>query len=133
MPETIEKGDIGPKDDEKERSKRLADEFGWDKGDTLKIWCFGPETAGPNMLVDLTRGVQYMHEIRDSCESAFQWASKEGILCEENMRQIRINIYDVTLHADAIHRGGGQLISTARRVYYACELTAEPRFQEPIF
>ena len=59
------------------------------------------------MLVDQTRGVQYMNEIRDSCESAFQWASKEGILCEENMRQIRINIYDVALHADAIHRGGG--------------------------
>jgi len=37
------------------------------------------------------------------------------------------------LHADAIHRGGGQIIPTARRVYYASVLTAEPRFQEPIF
>lgn len=33
---------------------------------------------------------------------------------------------DVVLHADAIHRGGGQLIQTARRCYYACELTAKP-------
>lgn len=55
LPEVIEKGDIGPKDDEKERSKRLVEEFGWDKAETQKIWCFGPETAGPNMLVDLTR------------------------------------------------------------------------------
>jgi len=39
----------------------------------------------------------------------------------------------VSLHADAIHRGGGQIIPTARRVYYAALLTAEPRFQEPIF
>lgn len=53
----IEKGDIGPKDDPKERSRKLVDEFGWDKNDTLKIWCFGPETTGPNMLVDGTKGV----------------------------------------------------------------------------
>ena len=35
------------------------------------------------------------------------------------MRGIRMNVQDVTLHADAIHRGGGQIIPTARRVYYA--------------
>jgi len=49
-------------------------------------------------------------------------------MCDENMRGIRFDIHDVTLHTDAIHRGGGQIIPTARRVYYACELTAEPRF-----
>jgi elongation factor 2 len=74
-----------------------------------------------------------MNEIRDSCESAWQWASKEGVMTEENMRGIRINLMDVVLHADAIHRGGGQIIPTARRLYYACELTAEPRLLEPIF
>jgi len=40
---------------------------------------------------------------------------------------------DCVLHADAIHRGAGQIIGTARRLYYACELTAAPRLQEPIF
>lgn len=54
-------------------------------------------------------------------------------MTDENMRGIRFNVEDVTLHADAIHRGGGQIIPTARRVFYACELTAQPRFQEPIF
>merc|ERR1712151_659566 len=54
-------------------------------------------------------------------------------MCEENMRGIRFDIHDVALHTDAIHRGGGQLIPTARRVYYACELTAAPKFQEPVF
>ena len=66
-------------------------------------------------------------------EAAFAWATKEGVLCDENMRGIRFNIHDVTLHTDAIHRGGGQIIPTARRVFYACELTAAPRFQEPVF
>jgi elongation factor 2 len=61
-------------------------------------------------------------------EAAFQWATKEGVMCDEAMRGIRFNIYDVTLHTDAIHRGGGQIVPTARRNYYACELTAEPKF-----
>lgn len=77
---------MGPKDDPKERSRKLIEDFGWDKNETQKIWCFGPDTTGANILVDMTRGVQYMNEIKDSCESAFQWATKEGILCEENMR-----------------------------------------------
>jgi elongation factor 2 len=54
-------------------------------------------------------------------------------MTEEHMRGIRFMIHDVTLHADAIHRGGGQIIPTARRVFYACELYSEPRFQEPVF
>merc|ERR1711990_1243443 len=76
------------------------------------------------------KGAQFLNEIKDSMDSAFQWATKEGAMCEENMRGIRFDIHDVTLHTDAIHRGGGQLIPTARRVYYACELTAVPKFQE---
>ncbi len=57
----------------------------------------------------------------------------QGVLAEENMRAIRFNIYDVALHADAIHRGGGQIIPTARRVLYACVLTAKPRLMEPVY
>lgn len=49
------------------------------------------------------------------------------------MRAIRFNIHDVTLHADAIHRGGGQIIPTARRCFYACVLTAQPRLMEPVY
>lgn len=49
------------------------------------------------------------------------------------MRAIRFDIHDVTLHADAIHRGGGQIIPTARRVLYACQLTAEPKLLEPVY
>jgi len=49
------------------------------------------------------------------------------------MRGIRFNVLDVTLHADAIHRGGGQIIPTARRVFYAAALTAQPRLMEPVY
>ena len=49
------------------------------------------------------------------------------------MRGARFNIYDVTLHTDAIHRGGGQIIPTARRVLYASALTAGPGLMEPVY
>eukprot|EP00300_Choanocystis_sp_HF-7_P036285 c52126_g1_i1.p1 GENE.c52126_g1_i1~~c52126_g1_i1.p1 ORF type:complete len:840 (-),score=198.74 c52126_g1_i1:28-2547(-) len=124
---------IGPRDDPKTRGRVLADEYGWDVSEARKIWCFGPDTNGPNVVVDASKGVQYLNEIQDSVVAAFQWAAKEGVLAEENMRGIRFNIYDVTLHTDAVHRGGGQIIPTARRCFYACQLTAGPRFMEPIF
>jgi elongation factor 2 len=129
----IEAGSVGPKDDPKARARLLSEEHGWDPTDARKIWCFGPETTGPNVLVDVTKGVQYLNEIKDSCVAAFQWATKEGVMCDENMRGIRFNVYDVTLHADAIHRGGGQMIPTARRVLYAAELTGQPRLMEPVY
>jgi elongation factor 2 len=85
------------------------------------------------LLVDTTKGVQYLNEIKDSCVAAFQWATKEGVMAEENMRGTRFNILDVTLHTDAIHRGGGQIIPTTRRVIYAATLLAQPTLQEPVF
>lgn len=117
----------------KARARILADEYGFDVNEARKIWCFGPDTNGPNLLMDVTKGVQYLNEIKDSVVAGFQWATKEGVLCEENMRGIIFNIHDVTLHADAIHRGGGQIIPTARRCLYACQLTAAPRLFEPIY
>ncbi|VFQ77244.1 unnamed protein product [Cuscuta campestris] len=133
LAEAIDEGRIGPRDDPKVRSKILSEEFGWDKDLAKKIWCFGPETTGPNMVVDMCKGVQYLNEIKDSVVAGFQWASKEGALAEENMRGICFEVCDVVLHADAIHRGGGQVIPTARRVIYASQLTAKPRLLEPVY
>jgi len=129
----IENGKVTARDDFKLRARVLADEFSWDVTDARKIWCFGPDTTGPNLLVDVTKGVQYLNEIKDSCVAAFQWATKEGVCAEENMRGVRINVLDVTLHTDAIHRGGGQIIPTCRRVTYAACLLATPGIQEPVY
>ncbi|WFD27956.1 translation elongation factor 2 [Malassezia nana] len=129
----IESGTVNPRDDFKIRARYLADNYGWDVTDARKIWCFGPETTGPNVLVDVTKGVQYLNEIKDSCVAAFQWATKEGVCAEENVRGVRYNIMDVTLHTDAIHRGGGQIIPTTRRVCNAAALLAQPGLQEPMY
>jgi len=131
--ESIEDGKVTPRQEFKERARYLSDTHGMDVGEARKIWSFGPEGTGPNLLMDCTKAVQYLNEIKDSVVAGFQWASKEGVMAEENMRGVRFNIYDVTLHADAIHRGGGQIIPTARRVMYASTLTAKPRLMEPVY
>ncbi|KAJ4479069.1 P-loop containing nucleoside triphosphate hydrolase protein [Lentinula aciculospora] len=133
LSKAIEEGQVNSRDDFKTRARILADGFGWDVTDARKIWCFGPHNTGPNLLVDVTKGVQYLNEIKDSCVAAFQWVTKEGVCVEENMRGVRINILDVTLHADAIHRGGGQIIPTFRRACYAACLLATPGLQEPVY
>jgi elongation factor 2 len=133
LPEDIDKGEITARQEAKDRAKILAEKYNYDVTEARKIWCFGPDGTGPNVLMDCTKGVQYLNEIKDSCVAGFQWATKEGVICEENMRGVRFNLYDVTLHADAIHRGGGQIIPTARRCLYACVLTAAPRFLEPVY
>jgi elongation factor 2 len=56
--EDIEKGRVNAKDDPKVRAKYLADNYGWDKTEAgTKLWAFGPENAGPNLLVDGTKGI----------------------------------------------------------------------------
>ncbi|XP_053530549.1 elongation factor 2 isoform X2 [Ictalurus punctatus] len=133
LAEDVDKGDVTARQELKQRARYLAEKYEWEVTEARKIWCFGPDGSGPNILVDITKGVQYLNEIKDSVVAGFQWATKEGALCEENMRGVRFDIHDVTLHADAIHRGGGQIIPTARRVLYASVLTAQPRLMEPIY
>merc|ERR1711881_670252 len=111
LAEDIDDGKVNPRDDFKIRGRYLADTYEYDITEARKIWCFGPDTNGPNLMIDCTKGVLY----------------------DENLRGTRFNLYDVALHADAIHRGGGQIIPTARRVLYASMITAEPRLMEPVY
>ena len=66
LAEAVDDGRVGPRDDPKQRSRILAEEFNWDKDLAKKIWCFGPDTTGPNMVTDVTKGVQYLNEIKVS-------------------------------------------------------------------
>lgn len=79
LPEDIDKGDVSPKDDFKTRARYLVEKYDWDATESRKIWAFGPEGTGPNLLMDVTKGVQYLNEIKDSVVAGFQWATKEVI------------------------------------------------------
>lgn len=77
LAEDIDKGDVNPRDDFKSRARYLSEKYDYDVTEARKIWCFGPDGTGPNILVDCTKGVQYLNEIKDSVVAGFQWATKE--------------------------------------------------------
>ena len=132
LAEAIDEGTVGPRDEPKARSKILVDKFGWDKDLAKKIWCFGPDTTGPNMLTDVTKGVQYLNEIKDSCVAAFQWAAKEGVVCEENMRACVAEVcatslamfFAVTLIAFHYSSALFMLVLLLKHVSHCCVLCA---------
>ena len=70
-------GDVAPRQDPKQRARYLVEKYELDATESRKIWSFGPEGTGPNLLMDVSKGVQYLNEIKDSVVAGFQWASKE--------------------------------------------------------
>lgn len=74
-----------------------------------------------------------MNEIKDHVVNAFMNATAGGPLCDEVLRGCRFNIDDVTLHADTIHRGAGQIMPACRKVLYACLLASSPKMLEPLY
>jgi elongation factor 2 len=127
---------VGPSMDVKDRSKILREHpaFQWEEASTpQKIWCFGHDNIGPNVMSERTVGVAYLIEIKDSVVGGFKWACNEGPMCEERVRGLKMWVNDVTLHADAIHRGMGQISPTSRRVTYAGMYLASPALLEPLF
>jgi elongation factor 2 len=133
LAEAIENGEIKPNDEPKERARKMETLYKWDAAESRKIWAFAPEGKGPNVFVDVTKGIQYMNEVKDSVVAGFEWVAKEGILAEEKLRGVKFAVNDATLHTDSIHRGAAQITPTARRVCLAAQRTAQPRLQEPVY
>ena len=119
--------------DAKLRAHVLADRFDWDLAEARKVWFFGPDRTGPNVVVDRTRAVANVGEMRDALSAGFDWATSEGPLCGERMRGVRVNLEDMMLHSDTIHRGHGQVMPMSRRAYLGAYLAAAPALLEPVF
>jgi U5 small nuclear ribonucleoprotein component len=121
--------------------KRLAgflkDKYEWDALAARSVWAFGPDNSGPNVLCDDTLPGEVdkkaLAGVRSSIVQGFQWGAREGPLCEEPIRNVKFRVLDATVAAAPIHRGGGQVIPTARRVAYSAFLTAAPRLMEPVY
>ncbi|KAG0226434.1 P-loop containing nucleoside triphosphate hydrolase protein [Mortierella sp. GBAus27b] len=119
--------------DFKDRARVLSEEYGWDNSEARKIWSFGPHGNSANVLVDMTKGVSYLNEIKDGSVLAFQWATRGGVYAEEEVRGCRYNIMDVVMFSDAIHRGNGQIVPAIRRAMFGSTMMAEPRLMEPVY
>ncbi|PKI82501.1 hypothetical protein MVES1_003448 [Malassezia vespertilionis] len=118
-------------------AKVFQERYGWDALAARNIWAFGPDVHGPNIFIDDTLpdevDKKQLYLVREYIKQGFQWATREGPLCDEPIRGIKFRLVHAEIAQEPIHRGGGQLIPTARRACYAAALLATPRLMEPIF
>lgn len=118
-------------------SSYLRETFEWDLLAARSVWAFGPSAQGPNVLLNDTlpgevdKGL--LGAIRDSVVQGFQWGAREGPLCDEPMRDVKMRLLDAVVAEEPLYRSGGQVIPAARRVAYSAFLTATPRLMEPIY
>ncbi|KAF2772093.1 P-loop containing nucleoside triphosphate hydrolase protein [Teratosphaeria nubilosa] len=135
--EDIESGAVSIRDPIRQVGKFFEDKYGYDLLASRNIWAFGPDDTGPNILQNDTLpsdvDQKILRSVRDTIKQGFAWATREGPLCEEPIRNAKFKLTDVLLAPDAIARGGGQIIPTARRACYSAFLMASPRLLEPTY
>jgi U5 small nuclear ribonucleoprotein component len=135
--EDIEAGKVNIKDPVRVVGKFFEENYGYDLLASRNIWAFGPDDMGPNILQNDTLpsdvDPKTLRTVRDTLRQGFSWATREGPLCEEPIRNTKFRITDVELASEAIFRGGGQIIPTARRACYSSFLMASPRLMEPVY
>ncbi|KAF3938478.1 hypothetical protein ABW19_dt0204373 [Dactylella cylindrospora] len=133
----IETGKVSIKWPIRKVGKFFEENHGWDVLASRSIWAFGPEETSPNILQDDTLPSEVdkklLNMVRDSIKQGFAWGTREGPLCEEPIRNTKFKLMDASLANEAIYRGGGQIIPTARRACYSSFLMASPRLMEPMY
>ncbi len=83
------------------------------------------------VLIDATKGVQYLNEVMELLIDGFEEAVKDGPLAREKCTGVLVSIMDATIHEDPVHRGPAQIIPAIRRAIYAAMLTAGVVLVEP--
>jgi elongation factor 2 len=126
--EMIKTGHIKEDMDKKEMAKILRAK-GWEADQAKKVAAVDP--LG-NLLVDETKGVQFIQESMDSIRSGFDDIVHEGPLARETVRGIKFVLHHFVPHEDPAHRGLAQLMPATRRAMLGCMLIADPILLEPI-
>jgi len=128
--EMIEKGEILEEMGRKKIGTVLRTQAKWPTEEARNVWALEEHK---NILVDLTKGIQYLREARDMIISGFRWACGNGPLCEEPMRGVKVKLMDAQLHEDPVHRGPAQIMPATRRAFLGSFLTAKPVLSEPVY
>jgi 116 kDa U5 small nuclear ribonucleoprotein component len=117
----------------------LMEKFGWDRLSCRSVLA----VSGGNVLLDDTFN-ESAEGLLDACRASlvqgFQWAVREGPLCEEPIRGVKFRLLSLQIMGEegtdnriAVSvLSPAQLVPAARRCCYAAFLTASPRLLEPI-
>jgi elongation factor 2 len=113
--------------DSKAMAKKLQ-ELGMSKDESKGIAAF----IGTNVLLDMTKGIQYLHETMELVKEAFEEAMNRGPLANEKCMAMKVMLVDAKLHEDSIHRGPAQVIPSARSAIYGAMCQGNRVLYEPI-
>jgi elongation factor 2 len=128
--DAIHRGDIDPDakiKDPKAMAKQL-EEFGMNRDEAKGIVMF----KNSNMLVDSTKGIQYLHETMELIKQSFEEAMMRGPLAAEKVSGVKVKLVDAKLHEDTIHRGPAQVIPAVRDGIYGAMGEAGRTLMEPM-
>jgi elongation factor 2 len=128
--QAIRSGEIeieGKIKDAKALARKLQD-LGFSKEEGKSVVAF----HGTNILMDMTKGIQYLHETMELIKDAFDEAMDRGPLANEKCMAVKIMLVDAKLHEDSIHRGPAQVIPSARSAMYGAMCQAGRVLYEPI-
>lgn len=128
--EAIRKGEIPSGQrikDPKALAKQLQ-ELGMDKDEAKSVeWIHGN-----NMLIDATKGIQYLHETMELIKEAYIEAMNKGPLAQEKCMGVKVRLVDAKLHEDSVHRGPAQVIPAARSAIYGAMCEGDRILLEPL-
>ena len=86
-----------------------------------------------NMLIDATKGIQYLHETMELIKQAFiEEAMRKGPLAGEKCMAVKVRLVDAKLHEDSVHRGPAQVIPATYRSIYGAMCQAGRTLLEPL-
>ena len=124
----IRTGKIKEDMDQKEMAKLLR-EKGWSADEARSVAAI--DISG-NVLIDETKGVQYLQESMDSIRSGFDDVIRNGPIARETVRGVKFILHHYVPHEDPAHRGLAQLMPATRRAMLGSMLIADPVLLEPI-
>jgi elongation factor 2 len=126
--EMCRNGTLSEMKDKKEMATILR-EHGWDTDTSKKVMRF--DSRG-NVMINGTKGVQFIDESSDSILSGFDDVMREGGLTKEQVRNCKFTFTHFVPHEDTAHRGLSQLGPASRRACLGAFLSAEPMLLEPM-
>ncbi|MDY0293819.1 MAG: elongation factor EF-2 [Candidatus Methanomethylophilaceae archaeon] len=113
--------------DPKAMAKQL-EELGMDKEEAKGVVIF----KNNNLLLDCTKGIQYLHETMELIKQSFEEAMSRGPLANEKVAGLKVKLVDAKLHEDTIHRGPAQVIPAVRDGIYGAMCQAGRILLEPM-
>ncbi|MFH0832986.1 MAG: elongation factor EF-2 [Candidatus Aenigmatarchaeota archaeon] len=103
-------------------------EYGMSRDEAKKL----VDIHNRNMLLDVSKGAQYLNETIELVTEGFRNVMDSGPLCGEPCTSIKVKLTDAKLHEDAIHRGPAQVLPAINDAIKSAMFHARPTLLEPI-